>query len=66
VNADREIELFPAIGNHKIVFGEAKDIAEKFNKLKLFYTQGLNKSDGWMKYAIVNLKYKNLVVCTKK
>ncbi|MBX3162934.1 MAG: hypothetical protein KF900_00505 [Bacteroidetes bacterium] len=66
VNEERELELFPAIGNHKIIFGEAKHISEKFNKLKLFYTQGLNKSDGWNKYSTINLKYKNLVVCTKK
>lgn len=66
VNADQELELYPAIGNHRIVFGGAKNIAEKFNKLKLFYTQGLNKSDGWNKYSTINLKYKNLVVCTKK
>jgi len=66
VNADRELELFPAIGDHKIVFGDSKNIGEKFNKLKLFYTQGLNKSDGWARYSAVNLKYKNIVVCTKK
>ena len=66
VNEDRELELFPAIGNHRIIFGDAQHIAEKFNKLKLFYTQGLNKSDGWTKYSTINLKYKNLVVCTKK
>jgi cell division protein FtsQ len=66
VNSDREFELFPSIGNHKIVFGNAVDIAEKFNKLKLFYTEGLNKSDAWTKYSMINLKYKNLVVCTKK
>jgi cell division protein FtsQ len=66
VNKDKELELFPAIGNHKIIFGKAVDIAEKFNKLKLFYTEGLNKSDSWTKYSIINLKYKNLVVCTKK
>jgi cell division protein FtsQ len=66
VNQDKEIELFPAIGNHKIIFGDAKNIAEKFNKLKLFYTQGLSKSDSWTKYSVVNLKFKNLVVCTKK
>jgi cell division protein FtsQ len=66
VNADKDLELFPAIGNHKIIFGDAKNIAEKFNKLKLFYTEGLNKSDGWTKYSAINLKYKNLVVCTKK
>ncbi|WP_317898587.1 cell division protein FtsQ/DivIB [Aurantibacillus circumpalustris] len=66
VNAENELELFPAIGNHKIVFGDAKNIPEKFNKLKLFYTEGLSKSDSWTKYSAVNLKYKNLVVCTKK
>jgi len=66
VNEERGLELFPAIGNHKIIFGEAKNVSEKFNKLKLFYTQGLNKSDGWKKYTTINLKYKNLVVCNKK
>src|SRR5690606_39254471 len=49
VNEEKELELYPAIGNHKIIFGEAKNVSEKFNKLKLFYTQGLNKSDGWKK-----------------
>jgi cell division protein FtsQ len=66
VNEEKELELYPAIGNHKIVFGNAKNIAEKFNKLKVFYTEGLNKSDSWTKYSTINLKYKNLVVCTKK
>jgi cell division protein FtsQ len=66
VNKDKDLELFPAVGNHKIIFGNAKNIAEKFNKLKLFYTQGLNKTDTWTKYTTINLKYKNLVVCTKK
>ncbi len=66
VNEEKELELFPAIGNHKIIFGKAELLSEKFNKLKLFYTQGLNKADSWTKYATINLKYKNLVVCTKK
>jgi cell division protein FtsQ len=66
VNKQKEIELYPAIGNHKIVFGDAQNIIEKFNKLRLFYKEGLSKSDNWTKYAVINLKYKNLVVCTKK
>ena len=66
VNEEKEMELFPALGNHKIILGDSKQLAEKFNKLKLFYTQGLNKSDSWTKYSTINLKYKNLVVCTKK
>lgn len=66
VNKEKEIELYPAIGSHKIVFGDAKNISEKFNKLKLFYKEGLSKSNNWTKYVTINLKYKNLVVCTKK
>ncbi|MES2514890.1 MAG: hypothetical protein V4580_12130 [Bacteroidota bacterium] len=66
VTNDQELELYPSIGNHKIVFGEAIDIEEKFKKLKLFYTEGLNKTDGWNKYSTINIKYKNQVVCTKK
>ncbi len=66
VNKDQEFELFPSVGKHRIIFGTAENAEMKFNKLKLFYTEGLNKSDGWMKYSTINLKYKNLVVCTKK
>jgi cell division protein FtsQ len=66
VTSDKEIELYPSIGGHTIVFGEVKDVKEKFEKLKLFYTEGLNKTDGWNKYSIINIKYKNQVVCTKK
>jgi len=66
VTYDKEIELYPSIGDHRIVFGEVKDLKEKFEKLKSFYTEGLNKTDGWNKYAIINIKYKNQVVCTKK
>lgn len=65
VNADKELELYPAVGNHKIIFGLATDIEEKFNRLKLFYNQGLNKTDTWTKYSAINLKFKNIVVCTK-
>lgn len=66
INEEKEFEMYPAIGNHKIVFGDVTDIAEKFEKLKVFYKEGLNKTDNWNKYALVNLKYKNQVVCTKK
>lgn len=66
INKERDIELFPVVGNHRIVLGDSKEAAEKLNKLKLFYKEGLNKSDGWNKYSTINLKYKNLVVCTKK
>ena len=66
INKEREIELYPAIGNQKILFGSGTDIADKFEKLKIFYTQGLNSVNGWDRYSTINLKYKNQVVCIKK
>ncbi len=66
VNKDQEIELYPAAGDHRIVLGDARDLDVKFNKLRLFYTEGLNATNGWNKYASIDLRYKNLVVCTKK
>lgn len=65
VNKDFEIELIPRVGNHRIVFGDALSIQEKFDKLKVFYFKGLNKT-GWNEYSIINLKYANQVVCTKR
>jgi cell division protein FtsQ len=65
VNADGEIEIIPRIGNHSIIIGDDQQTAEKFNKLMIFYHEGLNKK-GWDKYKTINLKYKDQVVCTKK
>jgi cell division protein FtsQ len=66
INKEKEIELFPAVGQHRIVLGSTELLDEKLNKLKLFYSRGLNKTNSWNKYSTLNLKYKNLVVCTKK
>ncbi len=64
INADREIELIPVFGNHRILLGDATNLRDKFNKLLVFYIEGLNKT-GWNVYTKINLKYKNQVVCTK-
>jgi len=65
VNKDFEIELIPRVGNHRIVFGDATEIEEKFNKLKIFYNKGLSNT-GWNEYSVINLKYSNQVVCKKR
>ncbi|MBI4945590.1 MAG: hypothetical protein HY840_04215 [Bacteroidetes bacterium] len=64
VNKNDEIELVPKVGNHKIIFGVADEMAEKFWKLKTFYKEGLNYT-GWANYDTLNLKFNNQVVCTK-
>jgi len=65
VNEQSEIELIPRVGNHRIIFGNGSHLEDKFNKLMVFYKQGLNKT-GWNSYSVINLKYSNQVVCTKE
>jgi len=65
MNSDLDLELIPRAGNHTILFGDEKDMDEKFDKLLHFYKEGLNRS-GWNQYRTINLKYKDQVVCTKK
>ncbi|MFZ5553725.1 MAG: cell division protein FtsQ/DivIB [Bacteroidota bacterium] len=60
-----EMELVPVVGDHRIVFGDTEMMEEKFNKLKLFYREGIKKT-GWNQYDTINLKYKNQIVCSKK
>lgn len=64
-NYNSDIELIPTLGSHLIVFGNLENMEKKFNKLKLFYTEGLNHLD-WNIYDTINIKYKNQIICTKR
>jgi cell division protein FtsQ len=59
-----ELELIPRVGNHVVQLGNSDNIEDKLKKLNIFYNEGLKKS-GWNTYKIINLKYKNQVVCTR-
>lgn len=65
VNEQKEIELFTKLGDQTILFGSIDNMEDKFSKLKVLYKEGFNKT-GWDKYSIINLKYNNQVVCTKR
>jgi cell division protein FtsQ len=65
VNQDGDFELTPRVGAHLIIFGNNERLDEKFDNLRAMYEVGLPNS-GWNTYGIINLKYKNQVVCTKK
>jgi cell division protein FtsQ len=65
VTAESEFVLIPKIGEHTIQFGTIENMEEKFEKLLLFYKEGLNRV-GWETYSTINLRYKDQVVCTKK
>lgn len=64
ITSNKDVELTPRVGNHQIILGKLEDYPENLEKLRLFYEKGLNKI-GWNKYSVINLKYKNQVVCTK-
>ncbi|MDQ3046305.1 MAG: hypothetical protein M3R27_02070 [Bacteroidota bacterium] len=66
VNSEKDIELVPMAGDQKIIFGDTTFMDEKFKKLMTFYQQGLNTTGWWDKYSVINLKFKNQIVCTKK
>lgn len=65
VNEGHEFELVPTVGYHNIILGDLSDMEEKFDKLLKFYQMGLSKT-GWNKYSVVNLKFKNQVVCNRR
>jgi cell division protein FtsQ len=65
VYPDREVELIPRVGDHRILLGTLDDFREKLENLQLFYEQAIPKV-GWEKYSIINLKFKNQIVCTIK
>lgn len=65
VNEHQELELIPRAGDHRILIGDTTDLSDKFRRLMIFYTAGLSKT-GWNNYSVINLKYRDQVVCTKK
>ena len=65
ITNQRIFEMIPKIGNQLIVFGNAEDAEEKFNKLQLFYKEVMPNA-GWSNYSIINVEYKNQVVAKRR
>lgn len=66
VNENDELDVIPKVSGHIIHFGKAEEnMKEKFDRLKIFYNEGLRKV-GWAKYKTIDLRYKNQVVCEKR
>lgn len=62
VNEEKEFELVPRVGSHKILLGESKNIENKLNRLEAFYKGTIGKQN-WNKYTTLDLRFKNQVVC---
>ena len=59
--------LIPLVGKQTILFGSAKSdevVADKFNRLKIFYKEGM-PHEGWEKYNTIIVKYEGQIVCRK-
>ncbi|MDD4515348.1 cell division protein FtsQ [Massilibacteroides sp.] len=65
IHSDGEVDLIPRVGDHRIVLGALDGFKGKLDNLRLFYDKVVPKM-GWEKYSIINLKYKNQIVCTKR
>lgn len=59
-----EVELVPRVGKHIILLGQPTDVERKLDRMKEFYTEGLNRV-GWNKYSQISLKYDNQIICKK-
>jgi cell division protein FtsQ len=64
VRDDRKIELIPRVGESTIVLGTLDNYAAKLEKLRKLYVHGFSVI-GWNKYKIIDLQYKDQVVCDK-
>ena len=66
VKENGEMNVIPKVTGHIIRFGNAEEnMQEKFDRLKIFYKEGLAKV-GWGKYKAIDLRYMNQVVCEKR
>jgi cell division protein FtsQ len=60
-----QFEMIPVVGNHTVRLGNAEHIAEKFNRLYVFYQQVMSKS-GFDRYPVLDVQYKGQVVASKE
>jgi cell division protein FtsQ len=64
VNDKNEIELIPRLGSAIVLLGKPENLAAKMKKLCVFYAEVIGR-EGWDKYKVINIMYKDQVVCLK-
>jgi cell division protein FtsQ len=65
ITPEKTFELEPEVGDHRITFGDASEIAAKFHRLLLFYNAVLSKT-GMDKYESIDVSYDGQVIGTRK
>jgi cell division protein FtsQ len=61
ITPEKEIELYPVIGNHVVKFGTPNNYQSKFKRLNQFYKQVLEKA-GLNKYSVLDLRFDKQIV----
>lgn len=64
ITPEKTFEMIPVVGNHLVKLGNGENIAQKFNRLMIFYKQVLSKT-GFDKYKIIDVQYKGQVIASK-
>lgn len=64
VHANGDIELTPRTGNFTILLGDTSLLADKLDRMRIFYTEGLDKA-GWNRYKVISLKFEGQVIGVK-
>ena len=64
IDNNKEIIMYPHLGEQLVEFGKPVKIAGKFNKLLSFYKSILPMSQ-WSSFKTVSLKYESQIVCKK-
>ncbi len=65
VNGKNEIDLLPRAGSQVVHLGTAENLEGKLRNLEAFYEQVLPEV-GWNKYSVINLEFKDQIVCKRR
>lgn len=60
-----KIDLIPRAGNHRIHLGTFENFEGKLKNLAAFYENVLPET-GWDKYSVINLEFRDQIVCKKR
>jgi cell division protein FtsQ len=65
VDRDDEIDLVPRAGNQLVHLGTLDNYENKLRNLAVFYEKVLPEV-GWNKYSLINLEFKDQIVCKRR
>lgn len=65
VDDNNQIDLIPRVGNQTVHLGTIENFKGKLRNLEAFYDKVLPEV-GWNKYSIINLEFKDQIVCKKR